>query len=342
MQLDFVSAFAGVGGFDVGFERAGLRCVAQIEWDKNKTKVLAEHMPDVPRMGDITEVAGSDISRGVSVFAGGFPCQGVAQKRMHGRPGLADERSKHFFSFTRLVDEYARLVDHHQPRWVVVENVPGLLSSDGGRDMGAVIGTLEECGYGLAWRVLDSGLGFGLPQQRLRLLLVGHRGGDGRPAAAVLHHTDGSGRDPRADTEKGRPTRPSAGSSAEEHLGRVIFRKSRRAQTKDEYDDDGNFVEGDFETWVEDTYTNCLTAFDVGDKRATQLIVEGDRLRRLVPVEWERVMGFPDDWTAAMPDGKRMTSLGEAVTVPMCEWLGRRIAMVDAAVPYLPDHQESA
>lgn len=256
-------------------------------------------------------------------------CQDVALKRMGGRPGLAGDRSGHFFSFTRLADEYARLVDHHQPRWVVVENVPGLLSSNSGRDMGAVVGTLEDLGYGLAWRVLDSGLGFGLPQQRLRLLLVGHRGGDGRPAAAVLHHTDGSGRDPRTDQPKGRPPRPSAGGSVEEHLSRLIFRKSRRAQSTT-----------DFETWVEDTYTNCLTAFDVGDKRATQLIIEGNRARRLTPRESERLMGFDDDWTITMPEGRRQPALGEAVTVPMCEWLGRRIRLIDQTVPYLPDRAE--
>lgn len=111
---------------------------------------------------------------GIDLLCGGFPCQdlSVAGKRR----GLAGNRSGLFFEFARIIDAF-------RPRWVLIENVPGLFSSNGGRDFGVVLGTLADLGYGVAWRTLDSRF-FGVPQRRRRVFIVGAVA-DGDPRAAA-------------------------------------------------------------------------------------------------------------------------------------------------------------
>ena len=180
-MLTAVSLFAGVGGFDLALQRAGVEVKAMVEWDKNAQGVLRHRFPNTALFGDVQEVTGDDL-RGAGfvpergIITGGFPCQdlSVAGKRA----GLAGERSGLFWEIIRLIDDL-------RPKWVILENVPGLLSSNGGRDMGTVIGTLAECGYGFAYRVLDAQF-FGVPQRRRRVFIVGCLGDSGRAPAEVL------------------------------------------------------------------------------------------------------------------------------------------------------------
>jgi len=161
----FGSAFAGIGGFELGLERAGWECLWQIENDKFCNKVLEERWPDVKRYGGIEDVEIGELGA-VDLVCGGFPCQdlSVAGKRK----GLSGGRSGLFW-------ELVRLVRGLRPRWILVENVPGFLSSNQGEDFALALETLAECGYGLAWRVLDS-QHFGVPQRRRRVFIVGHLG----------------------------------------------------------------------------------------------------------------------------------------------------------------------
>jgi len=160
-KLTGVSLFAGVGGFDLAMERNGVEVVANVEIDKQCQKVLAKHFPKAKQFSDITDVKGSDLigagfepSRGI--ITGGFPCQdlSVAGKRA----GLVGERSGLFW-------EIARLIEETKTEWFILENVPGLLTSNKGKDFGVVIGTMADIGYSLAWRVLDAQY-FGVPQRR--------------------------------------------------------------------------------------------------------------------------------------------------------------------------------
>lgn len=189
----FVSVFSGIGGFDLGLERAGWTCVGQIELDSFCQRVLQRHWPDVPRWDDVRTVVPDAMgygacthSRGdnfasvacggrsgaqhlehLDLLCGGFPCQdlSVAGKRA----GLSGERSGLFFEFMRL----ARALS---PRWLLLENVPGLLSSADGRDFTRLLYELEQSGYWWAYRILDSRW-FGVPQRRRRVFIVGHLGG---------------------------------------------------------------------------------------------------------------------------------------------------------------------
>ena len=198
MKLTGVSLFAGVGGFDLAMERNGVEVVANVEIDKQCQKVLAKHFPKAKQFSDITDVKGSDLigagfepSRGI--ITGGFPCQdlSVAGKRR----GLAGERSGLFW-------EIARLIEETKTEWFILENVPGLLTSNKGKDFGVVIGTMADIGYSLAWRVLDA-QHFGVPQRRRRVFIVGRRTGDGLSSAEVLFKSEGL----RRNTTQSKPKR---------------------------------------------------------------------------------------------------------------------------------------
>jgi DNA (cytosine-5)-methyltransferase 1 len=136
--------------------------------------VLAHHYPDVPCHGDFTTI-GKDAYDPIDLLVGGTPCQAFSVAGL--RKGFDDERGN-------LTLEFVRLAQRLRPRWLVWENVPGVLSIDGGRAFGSFLGGLAECGYGFAYRVLDA-QHFGVPQRRRRVFVIAYLG-DWRPAAAVL------------------------------------------------------------------------------------------------------------------------------------------------------------
>jgi DNA (cytosine-5)-methyltransferase 1 len=185
--LTFVSLFSGVGGFDLGLERAGWRCVAQVEWDPQCQAVLARHWPDVPRWADVADVSGYELPP-ADVVAFGSPCQdlSVAGKRA----GFTDGgRSNLFFQAIRIIKEMRNATGSVQPRFVIWENVVGALSSNQGGDFAAVLDALAETGaVDIGWRVLDARW-FGVPQRRRRVFVVADLAG--RCAGAVSTEPEG-------------------------------------------------------------------------------------------------------------------------------------------------------
>ena len=180
-MLTGVSLFAGVGGFDLAMQRQGVKVVASVEIDKNCNQVLAQHFPDATQFTDVTTVKGEDLinagfTPSTGIITGGFPCQdlSVAGKRA----GLAGERSGLFW-------EIARLVEETQTEYFIIENVPGLLSSNEGKDFGVVLGTMADLGYSVGWRVLDA-QHFGVPQRRRRVFIVGRRATSGGVAEILF------------------------------------------------------------------------------------------------------------------------------------------------------------
>ena len=156
--------------------------------------VLAHHYPDVPLHGDFTTI-GADQYGPIDLLVGGTPCQSFSVAGLRG--GLGDDRGN-------LALEFLRLADRTRARWLVWENVPGVLSSNGGRDFGAILGGMVELGYGIAYRVLDA-QHFGVPQRRRRVFVVGHLG-DWRRAAAVLFERHSLSGDTPPRREKGQGT----------------------------------------------------------------------------------------------------------------------------------------
>ena len=185
-----VSLFAGVGGFDLAMERQGVKVVASVEIDKHCKSVLERKFPNAKQFDDVTTVKGSELiaagfnpSKGI--ITGGFPCQdlSVAGKRA----GLAGARSGLFW-------EIARIVEETQTEYAILENVPGLLSSNNGADFAVVLGTMADLGYSVAWRVLDAQY-FGVPQRRKRVFIACRRASSGS-AGEILFKSEGLRRDP--------------------------------------------------------------------------------------------------------------------------------------------------
>lgn len=165
--MNVLSLFSGIGGFDLGFQQAGMTVVGMCEIDTHAQKVLLRHFPEAQLHTDVRDIGGHTYARGsVDLICGGFPCQdiSVAGKRR----GLAGNRSGLWYEFARIIDEIA-------PTWVVIENVPGLFSSADGEDFATIIQWLAQRGYGVGWRVLDA-QGFGLAQRRKRVFIVGSFG----------------------------------------------------------------------------------------------------------------------------------------------------------------------
>jgi DNA-cytosine methyltransferase len=169
MALTFGSLFAGVGGFDMGFEQAGWDCKFQVEWDKNCQQILNKHWPDVPKWGDVSDVNGAEIPP-VDCIIFGSPCQdlSVAGKRA----GLEGERSGLFHEAVRIIKEMRDATNGTFPRWTVWENVAGALSSNNGRDFGTVINEMAKAGAHLQEYALLDAQHFGVPQRRRRVFLV--------------------------------------------------------------------------------------------------------------------------------------------------------------------------
>jgi DNA (cytosine-5)-methyltransferase 1 len=182
-----VSLFAGVGGFDLALQRNGVEVVASVEIDKHARKILEKQFPTTTHLEDVCNVTGKQLFElgfeQSGIIVGEFPCQdlSVAGKRA----GLSGKRSGLFY-------EVARILDETKAQNFILENVPGLLSSNKGADMGAVVGTLDELGYSVAWRVLDAQY-FGVPQRRKRVFIVGNLGDDWRTPAQILGISQGRG-----------------------------------------------------------------------------------------------------------------------------------------------------
>jgi len=280
------STFTGVGGADIGFEQAGFTISWQCELDAWKRTILASHWPDVQIFDDITTMLDPPP---VDILIGGFPCQDLSVAGQ--RKGFTGERSVLAFEFLRLAESI-------RPRWLVLENVPGLLSSSGGADFARLIDEVVACGFGVAWRILDARF-FSVPQRRRRVFIVARRtdalidsaeasrlalralreSGDGDIAPGWKSRQDA----PRGLKEGARGScvcEPDPAGSLTKRYGKGVnstlddgsivisdggglaFRKSRRAQSMT-----------DDETWVEGDHANTLNSFDAGDVRTTHAVL---------------------------------------------------------------------
>ena len=211
-ELTAVSLFAGVGGFDLALERNGVKVVASVEWDKKAQEVLRRHFPSSTIFGDISGVTGEQLiqagfnpKRGI--ITGGFPCQdlSVAGKRA----GLQGSRSGLFWEIVRLLTET-------KAENFILENVPGLLSSNDGRDFAVVLSALDDIGFNVAWRVLDAQF-YGVPQRRRRVFIVGCLRGTGGTPAEILAISESRAR----YLEASKQTRKGSTSTTSDSVGDV-------------------------------------------------------------------------------------------------------------------------
>jgi len=327
--MRYLSVCSGIEAASVAWEPLGWEPVAFSEIDPFASAVLAARFPQVPNLGDLEKHEAWNIEPGsIDVLVGGTPCQSFSIAGLRG--GIEDERGN-------LALVYARMARRLRPRWVIWENVPGVLSAGDGRDFGSIVGALVECGYSLAWRVLDA-QHFGVPQRRRRVFLVGHLGSGAR-AAEVLF-----------EPSSVRWIACEDGQSS----GGMDVRSSSRCYSVTPLSGQGSRLQT-----VPTDVASGLTSVSLGEStergirvlEQTSHAVECDldadcscdagpsRIRRLTPREVERCFGFPDDYTKiqwepeSRLDAARFRALGNSMAVPVMRWLGERIQTVQLSHP---------
>jgi DNA (cytosine-5)-methyltransferase 1 len=194
ISMKFGSVCSGIEAASVAWESLGFEAQWFSEIEHFPSEVLKHRYPAVPNLGDMTKLMTNETFREstIDILVGGTPCQSFSVAGLRG--GLADPRGNLMLTFLGLADA-------KKPRWIVWENVPGVLSSNGGKDFGTFLGALGELGYGFAYRVLDAQY-FGVAQRRRRVFVVGYLG-DWRPAAAVLFERESLSGHPKQSRKKG-------------------------------------------------------------------------------------------------------------------------------------------
>lgn len=294
--MKVASFFSGIGGIDLGLERAGMEVVFQCEINRFGQEILRKHWPAVQLEGDINDVKPTNIPA-AELWCGGFPCQDLSLANQGKRQGLEGARSGLFYMFAELIRAQKR-----KPRWVFMENVPGLLNSRKGDDFRRLLYTMDELGYGVSWRVLDAKY-FGTPQRRRRVYIIASY--RSLRSAEVLFEPDAVGISDKAGgfgehsyacglAEDPRVTNYYAIQHA--GIGRI---PTAGPQAKG-YRNDG------------ETYT-C------DSRGSSDAICKTD-----APFGIRASSGLP-----TRLDSNRWSALGNAVAVPVIEWIGNRIVEVD-------------
>ena len=395
MALTFGSLFAGVGGFDMGFEQAGWDCKFQVEWDKNCQQILNKHWPDVPKWLDVSDVNGAEIPP-VDCIIFGSPCQdlSVAGKRA----GLEGERSGLFHEAVRIIKEMRDATNGTYPRWTVWENVAGALSSNNGRDFGTVINEMAKAGAHLKEYALLDAQHFGIPQRRRRIFLLScfsvttaercpnpllpvteslpgdtKKGRQKRqePSSQVAESFGSDGQWAAGSTEGGDILRTavtskwhkgSGGPSGSEYYNMVVEKQEVVEPVPTQKPSDWSLVPVGVE-WFSDAgvpwdgQPMLLDGTRVDDVRVYEPPVQtlkqrmgtgGNNVpmfisepvmavRRLTPLECERLMGWPDDHTRWKADGTeqadthRYKQCGNGVASPVAQWVAQQIGKVENA-----------
>lgn len=320
--MRYLSVCSGIEAASVAWEPLGWAPVAFAEIEKFPSKVLAHHYPGVPNLGDMTKFREWDIERGaVDVLVGGTPCQSFSVAGL--RKGLDDPRGN-------LALTFIAMVEHFKPEWVIWENVPGVLSSSGGRDFGSFLGALGQLGYGFAYRVLDAQY-FGVPQRRRRVFVVAHSSGDARRAGEILFEPESLSGNHKASRTKGQGI-------ADASITGSVSSKWAKGTGGPAGDECYNLVPVMYQHNQTDarlkeepkTSQTVIARFGTGGGH-TPLVRHHVLVRKLTPTECERLQGFPDGYTDIMsntPDSSRYIAIGNSMAVPVMRWIGKRIAGV--------------
>ncbi len=311
MTVRFIDLFAGIGGLRQGFDPHG-ECVFTSEWDRFAQQTYRANFGNYPVHGDIRAVSSQEIPPHDLLLAG-FPCQpfsiaGVSKKASLGRAhGFADAAQGTLFF------EVARIIAHHQPQAIVLENVKNLRSHDKGRTFSVITGLLEELGYHLSWRVLDAR--HWVPQHRERIFIAGWRDSPGPDLNAI-------------PLPFGRPTlrdillpeeQVPARYTLTPHLWEYLQQYAAKHREK------GNGF--GFGLAEPDGVARTLSARYYKDGSEI-LIGQGDERppRRLTPRECARLMGFSDSFQIPVSDTQAYRQFGNSVVVPVARAVGETVA----------------
>jgi DNA (cytosine-5)-methyltransferase 1 len=217
-QMNYLSVCSGIEAATVAWHHMGWKPVGFSEIEKFPSQVLAHHYPQVTNFGDMTKYKEWKLDDSIGLLVGGTPCQSFSVAGL--RKGLDDPRGN-------LALTYVGILDKFRPKWCIWENVPGVLSSSGGRDFGAFLGALGELGYGWAYRVLDA-QNFGVAQRRRRVFVVGCLG-DWESAAKILFESESLS----GNIKKSRKQAQNAAAYVADSVGTLLARDSKGLSSDD-------------------------------------------------------------------------------------------------------------
>lgn len=343
------SLFSGIGGFDLALKRNGVEIVGACEIDKYARSVYGKHFSGVKIYENATTIEPKKIPDH-DIFCAGFPCQ--AFSIAGNRRGFNDTRGTLFFEIQKIVKE-------KQPSILLLENVFGLLSHNKGQTFATILDTLDAMGYDVEWQVLNSK--YFVPQNRERVFIVGHSrgkrarkifpiGGDDQETIEPqiemiknspddsyrLYSTDGISRTLRANSG-------GMGSKTGLYAEKKIKKIGGYSQCNSVYDTEDavfpalssgthGYATGNIA--ISSTQKNHSTMKEVSPTLnctheqvmvTDPKITTDRRIRRLTPLECERLQGFPDNWTEGHSDTQRYKMCGNAVTVPVVEYLVKEL-----------------
>jgi DNA (cytosine-5)-methyltransferase 1 len=382
LLVNYLSVCSGIEAATVAWHDMGWKPIGFSEIEKFPSQLLQHHYPNVTNYGDMTKFKEWNINDTVGLLVGGTPCQSFSVAGL--RKGLEDPRGN-------LMLTYLGIADKFKPKWLLWENVPGVLSSNGGEDFACLLKGMAELGYGFAYRVFDA-QHFGVPQRRKRVFVVGCFG-DWRSAAKVLFESESLQRDITPSREKRKETTSFTTSSfgnyskgvgtiranggdigggsetlyipdvanclqttcndysradgfnmITESVGAIDLKPISKTLTASyetggadldikplvlepkSYGIPGNWIgrkpeNGGNATTPMNDISPCLTKTDIHG------VSHNMRVRRLTPMECERLQGFPDNYTntPTSSDTTRYKALGNSMAVPVMKWIGQRI-----------------
>jgi DNA (cytosine-5)-methyltransferase 1 len=305
-KFTFIDLFAGIGGIRIGFESVGGDCVFTSEWDTAAQKTYQANFNEIP-YGDITKITPEEIPS-FDMLLAGFPCQPFSQAGL--KKGFEDTRGTLFF-------DIARIVEHHKPSVVFLENVRNLASHDKGNTLKVILATLEDLGYKVFFKILNA-KEFGVPQNRARVYIIGFRD----------------------DVDFVFPEPPMIKTKVWDILDKKVDDKytisdrlwAGHQRRKKEHLSKGNgFGYSIFDENSE--YTSTISARYYKDGSEILIKQENKNPRKLTPKEASRLQGFPEDFIIPVSDVQAYKQFGNSVAVPVIKSLAKQILETLEKIP---------
>lgn len=298
-KFTFIDLFAGIGGIRIGFESVGGECVFTSEWDAPAQKTYQANFGELPH-GDITKILPEEIPP-FDILLAGFPCQPFSQAGL--KKGFEDTRGTLFF-------DVARIIKHHKPEVVFLENVRNLATHDKGNTLKVIIGTLNDLGYKVSYKILNA-KNFGLPQNRARVYIIGFK----NPSIDFIFPESLS-------------TKTKLGDILEKNVDAKYTISDKlwagHKRRKKEHKEKGNgFGYSLFN--ADSEYTSTISARYYKDGSEILIEQKGKNPRKLTPREAARLQGFPDSYIIPVSDNQSYKQFGNSVAVPVIKTLAKQI-----------------
>ena len=298
-SFKFIDLFAGIGGIRIPFEEVGGECVFSSEWDKFSQQTYEANFGEIPH-GDITEIDEKDIPKH-DLLVGGFPCQAFSQAGL--KKGFEDTRGTMFF-------EIQRILDHHKPKALLLENVKGLRGHDKGKTFKVIISILNELGYQTLESKVLNAKDFGLPQNRERIFIVGYKNHVNFqfPEPPMIETKVGSILDKRV---------------AEKYtISDKMWESAKRR--KENYRKKGYGF--GFSLFNRNSkYTSTISARYYKDGAEIWIDQKNKNPRKLTPNEARKLQGFPEGFIIPVSDGQAYKQFGNAVPVPVIRAIAKKM-----------------